>query len=97
MSLVNTAADSVAVGGKPGSGLAVQSAWVSVVLPAAFLWLVFAWMNGPAGFERLLDVPLLHLFEPAEHVVDRPGQAADLILTIESNAARRFRTPLDLR
>lgn len=55
MSLANTATGGEALPGKPGFGLSSHSSWVTVVVPAVFLWAVFAWMNGPAGIEKLAE------------------------------------------
>ncbi len=55
MSLANAAVDQGQLADKPESGFAAQSLWISVVLPAIVFWAIFAWMNGPSGFEKLLE------------------------------------------
>ncbi|MEM7424711.1 MAG: hypothetical protein AAF441_01355 [Pseudomonadota bacterium] len=55
MSLANVALDDGQGAGARVRGLAEQSLWISVVLPAVVFWAIFAWMNGPSGFEKLLE------------------------------------------
>ena len=54
MSLASSAAPQGTIPGAQNSGTGSQSAWISVVLPALFLWALYAWINGPSGVEKLL-------------------------------------------
>ena len=55
MSLASSATPENALPGARDTGTEVHSAWITVVLPALFLWSVYAWINGPSGFEKLLN------------------------------------------